>query len=131
MPIYCYKCPECGRIYDDVQVKMVGTREIRCTCNVVWVNGDMVAQADSYHPIMNRDFNAEKPMVIDDWEPGYNIGLDEHYSSKQDLMDKIRRKGLYPKMHGGTSLVKANSGLYGDEEFRSNSNPSEPNTDAP
>jgi len=118
MPIYCYKCQRCGDTYEDIQVKMVGTREIHCP-RCYPANGD----------IMHRDYIAEKPGVITDWEPGYNIGIDEHYTSKADLMEKIRRKGFYPKMHGGTSLARSKSGLYGDEEFRKVTDYSEPEPD--
>ena len=109
MPIYCYKCPVCGETYDDVQTKMTGTRELLCV-----VCSDF--QTDVF---MDRDFAAEKPGVIKDWEPGYNVGIDEYYTSKGDLLQKLRRKGFYGSREGGgVSVSGSKSGLYGDEEFR-------------
>lgn len=105
MPIYSYKCPICGERYLDYQVKYTGTRDIYCI--------------KSFHSDvkMCRDYSDEKPVMKPDWEPGYNIGIDYKYSNKQDLMNEIRRRGLYPSVHGG-GVTRTKAGLYGDEEYR-------------
>lgn len=115
MPIYVYKCPVCGYIYNDYQHKYIGSRDIGCpNCF-----------REATPRFMQRDYQAERAAVIPDWEPGYNVGIDEYYTGKADLMSKIRRKGLYPSVHGG-GVVRSTPGLYGDEEYRSVMNYSEP-----
>ncbi len=125
MPIYCYKCPVCGEIHEDIQVKMTGTREIYCVC----VPDD--SKISQGGVLMHRDFAAEKPGIIADWEPGYNIGIDYNYKNKHDLMSEIKRRGLYVKMHGGgVSVSGSKSGLYGDEEHKDLYNYSKPVPDS-
>ena len=118
MPIYVYKCPICDNEYLDYQSKYTGSRIIYCpgNCKI----GGIPKRA-----MLQRDYQAERAAIIPDWEPGYNIGIDEHYTSKADLMSKIRRKGLYPSGHGG-GVARSKGGLYGDEEYKSIMQHSEP-----
>lgn len=109
MPIYLFRCYACGKTAEDYHSITAKDSDVPCEC------GEM----------MGRDFQAEQVGFIKDWEPGHNVGIDENYTSKQDLMNKIYRKGLYPKLHGG-GVVRANKGLYGDEEFKDVLSYSEP-----
>lgn len=108
MPFYCYICDICGETFDDYQKTHTGSREIKCKCG-----------AD-----MHRDYFKERPGVIPDWEAGYNIGIDYHYKNKSDLMREIKRRGLYPSVHGGgIHSTRAKAGYYGDEEYKEMYNP--------
>lgn len=120
MPTYVYKCYHCDEEYLDYQSKYIGSRDIYCPRLHVF-------SGDAIKVLMYRDYQAEKAAVISDWEPGYNVGIDERYTSKADLLSKIRRKGLYPSIHGGgVSVGGSKPGLYGDEEYRHIMKPSEP-----
>lgn len=112
MPIYLYRCLICGKTFDDIQSIMIGSREIFCRgCGST----------------MQRDYKKEKAGIIADWQPGYNVGIDYHYKSKGDLLAEIKRRGLYPSIHGGGVSVKGSKpGLYGDEEYKHIMKHSEP-----
>ncbi len=120
MPIYSYVCDECGYRYYDYQNKYIGSQEYGCPNCFREINPKF----------MRRDYNDEKPTMMPDWEPGYNIGIDYHYSSKGDLMREIKRRGLLPSVHGGgITSTNAKPGLYGDEEFHDMYAPSQPTED--
>lgn len=122
MPIYSYICDACGYRHTDFQVKYTGTIEIMCPgCCVSTkgaTDGDMILGN-----IMRRDYADEKPTMIPDWPAGFNHGIMYHYKNKADLMDEIRRRDLYPGVHGG-GTTRSNAGLYGDEEFKEMYTPS-------
>ena len=105
MPIYSYICDNCGHREYDFQVKYIGT------------STDIVCPECLENLIMRRDYADEKPVMKPDWPAGYNIGIDYHYKNKEDLMSEIKRRGFYPKVHGG-GTTRAKPGLYGDEEFK-------------
>lgn len=113
MPIYSYICDECGHRLLDYQIKYTGTRTIECPDCVVY--SQLLGRYLSLH--MRRDYADEKPTMIPDWPAGFNHGIMYHYKNKADLMDEIRRRSLYPGVHGG-GTTRSNAGLYGDEEFK-------------
>lgn len=120
MPIYSYICPVCEERHYEWNAKYVGTQILRCpnNCKIGGVNKPAILQ---------RDYQDEKATVMPDWEPGYNPGIGYHYKNKADLMGEIKRRGLYPSVHGGgIHSSNAKPGLYGDEEFREMYSPSKP-----
>lgn len=123
MPVYVYECPICKEEYLDFQHRYVGTRIVFCECSPMWKK-DSVPMHRNY----KKEFDSIG--VLTDWEPGYNAGIDEHFTSKQDLMEKIKRKGLSP-MHNSGSIASSRSGggLYGDEEYKDVMGYSEPSPD--
>lgn len=113
MPTYVYKCPMCKEEYLDFQHKFVGSRKIECP------KGCWYDRMLEIRMTLKRDYAAERPSVISDWEPGYNPGIDYHYSSKSDLLAEIKRRGFYPSVHGnGIAASRAKPGLYGEEEYK-------------
>ncbi len=125
MPIYSYKCPICDERYEDVQTSYTGTRPIHCPnkCKAVGIHGIVTR----VFVLMDRDYSDEKPFMLPDWEPGYNIGIDYQYSSKGDLYREMQRRGLRGKrMDGSIQSSRVKPGLYGDEEFKDMYTPTSP-----
>lgn len=121
MPIYSYKCPKCGERYEDVQTEYIGTRDIACP------NGCSVVGQSACIALMLRDYADEKPFMLPDWEPGYNIGIEYNYSSKADLYREIQRRGLRGRrMDGSIQSSRAKPGYYGDEEYKEMYTPTPP-----
>ena len=110
VPNYAYICRGCG--YKFEEIRNVGDHVKRCTkCD----NNDL-----------DRDYQTEFSGVAvdtDDWSPGYNYGISEHYENKTDLLKKIRAKGFEPSRYN--SLGKVKRELYGDER-RMEKNKSKP-----
>lgn len=100
MPNYYYICDSCGRKWNDFRA--VGDHPNRCT------------QCTSIN--IGRNYKEEFSGVsvdTDDWSPGYNYGISEHYENKTDLLKKIRAKGFEPSRYN--SLGKVKRELYGEE----------------
>lgn len=127
MPVYSYVCDACGHRYYDWQPKYTGSREILCPKCIDKREDIMGDNTATLGNLMRRDYHDEQATVMPDWEPGYNPGIDYHYKNKGDLMSEIKRRGLYPSVHGGgIHSSRATPGLYGDEEFHKMYSPSKP-----
>lgn len=111
MPIYCYKCYNCGHQLEQFRWSSEGHLKVCPECG-----GEI-----------SRDYASETPTVFSDYEPGFNWSIMEPYTSRQDILTKIKRRGLMPYTSaGGIHSSRAKPGFYGDEEFKEAYTPSEP-----
>lgn len=107
MPIYCFRCPECGFrdeiLFSSYNEMMEMVHRIYCDHDGRWVN-------------MVRDRPAEVPVVRGDIPPGFDTSIGMPYSGRRDKYTKYRESGHYP-VSGGGFMGKLNRSYYGDEEY--------------
>ena len=81
MPVYPYRCPQCGHEEDEIVIP--GAQASR---------SPFCPMCSS---LMQRAYDKQNVAVRGDIEPGYDVSLGDHVGSRRDLREKLAYKNAY------------------------------------
>lgn len=108
MPIYCFKCDDCSYSFEEFFHRPIGPQAL--------YGPTLCPMCGSKY--LSRDYMEEKPIMMDDIEPYFDMSIGQHIKGRRDKATKYRQGGytMIAGHHGG-DITSPEKQFYGDEEY--------------